>query len=82
MKYSDCYEIYGFNRTGCACCPFGSKFEEELELVEKFEPMLYKAVNHIFGASYKYMREYRKFKEKRKREKANKITKNQTSLFD
>ena len=86
LKFSDCYEVYGFNRTGCACCPFGSKFEEELELVGKFEPMLYKAVNNIFGASYEYTRAYRKFKEKKKKQKEIQklygLVDNQISIFD
>lgn len=86
LKFSDCYEVYGFNRTGCACCPFGSRFEEELQLVEKFEPMLYKAVNNIFGASYEYTRAYRKFKEQKKKQKEIQklygLVENQTSIFD
>lgn len=77
IKYSDCYEVYGFNRTGCSCCPFGSKFEEELEIVKQYEPMLYIAVNNIFGKSYEYTRAYREYKSKKK----NGILEGQTSLF-
>lgn len=66
VKHSDCYEVYGLKRTGCAGCPFGSKFEEELEIIQKYEPKLYNAVNKIFGASYEYMRQYREFKERMK----------------
>lgn len=60
--HSDCYEKYGLKRTGCAGCPFGSKFEEELEIIKKYEPKLYGAVNKIFGASYDYMCRYREYK--------------------
>ena len=62
VEYSDCYEVYGLKRTGCAGCPFGSNFETELEIIEEYEPKLYKAVNKIFGDSYDYTRRYREFK--------------------
>lgn len=77
LKYSDCYEIWGFTRTGCCCCPFGSAFEHELEVIKKFEPKLYTVVNKIFGASYDYTRRYREFKEvfKRERRKQRKLEK-------
>lgn len=78
LRYSDCYEIWGLTRTGCAGCPFGSNFEEELKLLEKYEPNLYKAVRNIFGKSYEYTRKYREFKEKYK----NGYNKNQLTLFD
>lgn len=67
--YSDCYEVWGFERTGCCCCPFGSKFEDYLEVVKQYEPKLYAAACKIFGPSYEYTRKYRKFKESYKREK-------------
>lgn len=69
VVHSDCYTVYGFKRTGCACCPFGSGFEEELEVIKEYEPKLYKAACNIFGESYEYTRKYRKFKESWKREK-------------
>ena len=28
--HSKCYTEYGLKRTGCACCPYGKGFEEEL----------------------------------------------------
>ena len=86
ITYSDCYEVYGFNRTGCSCCPFGSNFEEELKLIEQYEPLLFKAVNNIFGESYNYTRKYREYKNKRKeldkQEKFYNLVKGQTSMFD
>lgn len=66
IKHSDCYCVWGMHRTGCVGCPFGSRFEEELEIVQKYEPKLYTACNNIFGDSYDYMRKYRKFKEEKK----------------
>jgi len=59
--HSKCYTEYGLKRTGCAGCPFGNNFEQELEIIKKYEPKLYKAVNKIFGDSYEYTRKYREF---------------------
>ncbi len=61
VTHSKCYSCYGLKRTGCAGCPFGRDFEQELEVIEKYEPKLYKAVNNIFGDSYEYTRKYREF---------------------
>lgn len=61
IYHSKCYTEYGLKRTGCAGCPFGRDFEFELEVIQKYEPKLYKAVNHIFGKSYEYTRQYREF---------------------
>ena len=62
LRYSDCYEIYGLKRTGCVGCPCNSKAEEELAMVEPFEPQIVKAAWNIFGASYDYRRRYVEFK--------------------
>ena len=61
IEHSKCYTEYGLKRTGCAGCPFGRDFEFELEVIEKYEPKLFKAVNNIFGQSYEYTRAYRSF---------------------
>ena len=61
IKHSDCYSEYGLKRTGCACCSYGRDFENELQVAEKYEPKLFKAVNNIFGDSYEYTRKYREF---------------------
>ena len=84
IKHSDCYNVYGMKRTGCAACPFGSGFEEELKIIEMFEPKLFKAANAIFGKSYEYTRKYREYKERRKKEarEAKKQCKGQLSLTD
>jgi 3'-phosphoadenosine 5'-phosphosulfate sulfotransferase (PAPS reductase)/FAD synthetase len=62
IRYSDCYEVWGFKRTGCVGCPFNSKAELELEIAERYEPQLVKAARSIFGASYEYRRGYETFK--------------------
>lgn len=59
--HSDCYTKYGMKRTGCAGCPFGQRFEEELEIINKFEPHLATAVNNIFKNSYEYTKAYKQF---------------------
>ena len=59
--HSKCYTEYGLKRTGCAGCPFGRDFEDELLVIEKYEPKLFKAVNNIFGQSYEYTRKYKRF---------------------
>ena len=61
IKHSDCYEVYGLKRTGCVGCPYGRKLEEELAIVEKYEPRLLKAINNIFKDSYEYTRRYHEF---------------------
>lgn len=74
IKHSKCYTEYGLERTGCAGCPFGRDFEKELEIIQKYEPKLFVAVNNIFGDSYEYTRKYREFcremGEKKKRNKS------------
>ena len=66
IRNSDCYEVYRLCRTGCAGCPFGSRWEEELVVIEAHEPKLYVAVWSIFGESYEYTRKYRWYKWKLK----------------
>lgn len=61
ILHSKCYSDYGLKRTGCVGCPFGRNFEEELEIVKRYEPKLYKAINNIFGDSYEYTRKYKEF---------------------
>lgn len=61
IKHSKCYTEYGMKRTGCAGCPYALDFENNLKIIEKYEPKLYKAVNYIFGNSYEYTRKYKQF---------------------
>lgn len=72
VTHSRCYSIYGLTRTGCVGCPFGSRFEDELKVIETYEPQLYKAVNKVFGKSYDYTRRYREYAERREREEVGK----------
>ena len=67
IQHSKCYSEYGLKRTGCAGCPFGRDFEFELEVLEKYEPKMHKAVTNIFKDSYEYTRQYRKFREEIKK---------------
>jgi len=80
IEHSKCYTEYGLERTGCCGCPFGKHFEEELLIIQTYEPKLYKAVNSIFGDSYEYTRQYRAFVKKRIEE--TKLGYSQMSIFD
>lgn len=61
VHHSDCYSVYGLKRTGCAACPFGQNFLEEMDLLEQFEPRLAKGINNIFSPTYKWTVKYREF---------------------
>lgn len=63
ITHSKCYGTYGLERTGCAGCPFGKNFEQELEVMKKYEPKLYLAATTIFKDSYEFTRKYRRFVE-------------------
>ena len=59
VNNSKCYTVYGLKRTGCVGCPFGKDYKEELEIVKKYEPKLYKAVTNLFKDSYEYLNKYK-----------------------
>lgn len=80
IKHSDCYEVYGFTRTGCCCCPYGREIEHELQTTEQFEPKLFKAVSNVFKESYEYTRKYKEFY-KEQEAKAEQIE-GQMSIYD
>ena len=63
VTHSKCYTEYGLKRTGCAGCPFGQQFENELEIIKEYEPALYVACNNIFAKSYEYTRNYKRYRE-------------------
>jgi hypothetical protein len=67
-------------RTGCAGCPFNSKFLKDIEMLERYEPKLAKAVKNIFGKSYEYTLQYREFKQFMKAKR--KECEGQMTLFD
>ena len=73
VTHSRCYTEYGLRRTGCVGCPFSKHINEELAVIEKYEPNLYKAAMHLFGKSYEYTAKYRAFvKEMKAKEKEEK----------
>lgn len=80
VVHSALYESYGFVRTGCACCPFGRKFEEELKIAQWIDPKLAVAAKNIFGPSYEYTRAYRQFRATRNVGKHTDME--QISIFD
>lgn len=61
VTHSRCYTEYGLKRTGCVGCPFSKHINEELAVIERHEPNLYKAAVNLFGKSYEYTRKYREF---------------------
>lgn len=66
IEHSRCYDEYGLKRTGCAGCPYGQNFEEELKVMGENEPLLFRAVNKVFQDTYEYTRLYREYVEKRR----------------
>ena len=64
ISNSKCYSVYGFIRTGCCGCPYDKDRTHQLEVIQKFEPKLYKAVTNIFKDSYEYTKLYQEFKNK------------------
>lgn len=77
IENSLCYTVYGFKRTGCACCPYaGRNIFLEMEVLRKHEPKLYRAVNNIFGKSYEYTEEYYIYRDNKKKEMQQKTTTN------
>jgi 3'-phosphoadenosine 5'-phosphosulfate sulfotransferase (PAPS reductase)/FAD synthetase len=65
IRYSDAYEIYGMKRTGCCGCPISYRATDDLDLIRPYEPNVVKAAWAIFGDSYRYREEYKKYKKAR-----------------
>lgn len=63
VVHSRCYSEYGLKRTGCAGCPFGQDYIKELEIIKEYEPKLYNACINIFGISYEYTNNFKKFRQ-------------------
>lgn len=61
IQYSDCYTKWGFLRTGCCGCPYDPLCIQHNEIVKKYEPNMYKAVNNVFRESYEYTKQYKQF---------------------
>lgn len=65
IRYSDAYEVYGLERTGCCGCAISARAVEDLEKIRPYEPNVVKAAWNIFGDSYRYRAAYNEYKAKR-----------------
>lgn len=61
IRHSDCYEVWGFKRTGCVGCPFGRDAIKELDIATAFEPALCQVARKLFRESYEYTAAYREY---------------------
>jgi 3'-phosphoadenosine 5'-phosphosulfate sulfotransferase (PAPS reductase)/FAD synthetase len=52
IPISKAYTDYGLDRTGCFCCPFAQKMDDNLEALYKYEPKKYKAALKWLGVVY------------------------------
>lgn len=68
IRYSDAYEVYGLERTGCGGCPISYRAVDDLEKIRPYEPNLVKAAWNIFGDSYRYRQQYNEYKAQRRKE--------------
>lgn len=66
VTHSRCYTLYGMTRTGCGGCPFNKNIGDDIRIIEKYEPKLFKAINNIFSDTYEYTRKYREFQKEMK----------------
>ena len=62
LRYSDCYEKWGFTRTGCVGCPCSVSALEALRRAEQYEPNKVKAARAVFGAAHEYREQFNQFK--------------------
>lgn len=65
IRHSACYELWGFKRTGCIGCPYGRRFEQELQISQMHEPGVVSVARKVFADSYDYMRKYLAYKSER-----------------
>ena len=61
IKHSECYGTYGMKRTGCPGCPFGQRYEDEINSIAEFEPQLNIVVDRMFGETYDFTRKYKAY---------------------
>ena len=74
IQHSRCYTEYGMRKTGCVGCPYNKHINDELAVIQQYEPKLYTAAVNIFGQSYEYTRQYREFvKAMKERKKADRL---------
>ena len=62
IQHARCYTEYNMKRTGCVGCPFNPRIDDELKVIEKYEPNLYKGAVAVFGKSYEYTKKYHEFR--------------------
>lgn len=62
IVHSDCYEVWGFKRTGCIGCPFNRQAFDDLSKADAYEPNMTAAARKIFADSYEYTRMFNEFK--------------------
>ena len=67
LRHSDCYEVYGYVRTGCAGCPFDKDVLENQKIAEKYEPNFAKAAANIFSDSYEYTKTHHEYVEQKQK---------------
>ena len=58
-------KLFNVKHFGCVGCPYGRNLEEELAIIEKYEPKLLKAMNTVFKDSYQYTRSFREYVKQR-----------------
>lgn len=68
LRRSDCYEVWGMKRTGCAGCPFNRKIFDDLDLVKQFEPSMEIAARKIFSDSYAYTKAFYEWRHRKQYE--------------
>lgn len=61
LTYSDCYELYNFTSIHCAACPLERDCMQTALAIKEYEPLFYKSIFKIFGASHIYTLAYREF---------------------
>lgn len=66
IRHSDCYEVWGFRRTGCVGCPFNRNVFDDLEVAAAYEPKMVNVARKVFADAYEYTRMFREFKADRK----------------
>lgn len=62
VTHSDCYEVWGFKRTGCVGCPFNPKARRELAIASIWEPKVTRAARRMFKDAYEYQDRLRAWK--------------------
>lgn len=65
VRHSDCYTQYGMTRTGCVGCPYARALDFEKEVMETYEPNLYKVAMMVFKDAYEYTQAYKEYVNKK-----------------